>query len=198
MTPNLIPTNPSLLGRLRNTPRDESAWREFVGRYAQPIFQWCIRKNLQEADARDVTQEVLVKLAVCMQTFSYDSTQSFRGWLWTLTRNAISDWYAESGRHRSLPLELEGASGVQAKEELIVDLSRAFDLELLDEAYACTRSKVQESTWMAFQLCAIERVPCSEVARQLNMTVGAVYSARSTVQKRIRFELDRLEKRQSQ
>ena len=46
-----LKTSPSLLGRLRETPDDQSAWGEFVGRYRPKIFRWCREGGLQEADA---------------------------------------------------------------------------------------------------------------------------------------------------
>ncbi len=85
-------TSPTLLGRLRQEPIDQAAWSELVERYGRRIFSWCRQGGLQEADAEDVTQMVLVRLAERMRTFSYDPAKSFRGWLRTLTRHAWSDF----------------------------------------------------------------------------------------------------------
>src|SRR5262249_52407462 len=85
-------TSPTLLGRLRHDPADQAAWAEFVGRYGRQVYAWCRQSKLQEADAEDVTQAVLTRLADRMRTFVYDPGRSFRGWLRTLTRNAWSDF----------------------------------------------------------------------------------------------------------
>ena len=74
-------TNVSLLLRLRHEDRSQTAWVEFVKRYGGRIHQWCLQRQLQPADAEDVTQTVLVKLAHAIQTFEYDSRLTFRGWL---------------------------------------------------------------------------------------------------------------------
>src|SRR5436189_5212995 len=87
-------TSPTLLGRLREAPTDQAAWDEFVERYGRKIYVWCRQWNLQEADAEDVTQNVLIKLADKMKVFVYDPEKSFRGWLKTVTRNAWSDYWA--------------------------------------------------------------------------------------------------------
>ena len=71
-------TRASLLSRLRCAPHDPSAWDDFVGRYGPRILAWCRRWGLQEADAQDVSQEVLVLLAVKLRTFVYDPSRSFR------------------------------------------------------------------------------------------------------------------------
>ena len=81
-------TSASLLLRLRNAPRDQAAWREFVRRYGSLIYGWCRSWSLQEADAQDVTQIVLLKLADKMQAFRYDPALSFRGWLRTVAHHA--------------------------------------------------------------------------------------------------------------
>src|SRR5579875_3239459 len=85
-------TSLTLLGRLRQESIDQAAWSELVERYGPRIFGWCRQGGLQEADAEDVTQMVLVRLVERMRTFHYDPSKSFRGWLRTLTKHAWSDF----------------------------------------------------------------------------------------------------------
>src|SRR5262249_59980976 len=85
-------TSPTLLGRLRQEPADQDAWGLFVERYGRLIYGWVRKWQLQEADAEDVTQMVLVRLAQRMRGFAYDPQKSFRGWLRTLTRHPWSDF----------------------------------------------------------------------------------------------------------
>src|SRR5438132_14128374 len=92
-------TSPTLLARLRHSPADQTAWGEFVDRYGPRIYAWCRHWRLQEADAQDVTQAVLVRLAEKMRAFAYDPQRSFRGWLKTLARHAWDDLRAARGRH---------------------------------------------------------------------------------------------------
>jgi RNA polymerase sigma-70 factor (ECF subfamily) len=96
-------TSPSLLGRLRQDPIDQAAWADFVERYGRRIFAWSQQGRLQEADAEDVTQMVLVRLAERLRTFAYDPSRSFRGWLRTLTRHAWSDFVAARQRGSTRP-----------------------------------------------------------------------------------------------
>ena len=63
-------TDVTLLARLRHDPKDQAAWGDFVARYGPKILQWCRRWHLQEADAQDVAQDVLLKLHGRMATFS--------------------------------------------------------------------------------------------------------------------------------
>ncbi|MGL6094545.1 MAG: RNA polymerase sigma factor [Fimbriiglobus sp.] len=185
-------TSPTLLGRLRSAPTDEAAWSEFVDRYGRVIYDWCRRQRLQEADAEDVTQGVLTKLAVRMRTFRYDPAQSFRRWLWTVTRHAVADWCTSTPR--SVALADGFLQQLAAPDTLPEELNRAFDLELLDEAYSRVRGQVQAKTWDAFRLTALDGVSGPDAAARLGMTIGSVYMARCNVQKRIREELLRLDK----
>ena len=130
-------TSATLLGRLRDNPTDQVAWSEFVDRYGARIYGWCRRWNLQDADAKDVTQAVLATLCNKMKTFTYDPSLSFRGWLRTLTHHTWSDLVASRR-----PVLLGGGSGegsdwlesLEARDDLIERLNEQFDRELLEEA----------------------------------------------------------------
>jgi RNA polymerase sigma-70 factor, ECF subfamily len=84
-------TSITLLGRLRQDPNDGAAWNDFVTRYEPKILQWCRGWALQGSDARDVTQDVLLKLHRLLAKFAYDPSRSFRGLLRTLTHHAWRD-----------------------------------------------------------------------------------------------------------
>ena len=62
MNDDHLKTSLTLLARLRQDPKDQAAWSDFVARYGPSILQWCRGWGVQEADAQDVTQDVLLKL----------------------------------------------------------------------------------------------------------------------------------------
>lgn len=190
-------TSESLLGRLYRHPDDPVAWDRFVERYRPLIFGWCRHWSLQEADAEDVTQDVLLRLAKKLRSFTYDPGKSFRGWLRTLTRNAWNDFLAE--RYR--PDEASGSDlmhqallSVAAREDLFARLEAEFDQEVLDEAMARVRERVIPHTWQAFCLLAIEGMSGEEVAAALKLPITAVFKAKSRVLQLIREEVAQLEK----
>ena len=81
-----MPTSTTLLRRLRD-PADKDAWGAFAENYGRHIYAWCRRWHLQEADAEDVTQGLLVKIPTKMRSFHYDpKVGSFRAWLKTPKR----------------------------------------------------------------------------------------------------------------
>ena len=64
------------------TSFSETAWASFVDRYAPAIFHWIQSHGLQDSDAADVTQEVMLKILRSIRTFEYDPARGkFRGWL---------------------------------------------------------------------------------------------------------------------
>src|SRR5690349_18339443 len=85
-------TRASLLVRIRNR-RDTEAWAEFVEIYAPLIYALVRRHGLQDADAADLTQEVLKSVLRSAADFRYDPARgTFRGWLVTVTRNHLRRW----------------------------------------------------------------------------------------------------------
>src|SRR3954451_20746819 len=85
-------TSVTLLAQLRQQPGDQAAWSAFVDRYGPRVYGWGRGWGLQDADAEDVTQNVLVKLAATMASFQYDPAGSFRAWLRTVTYHAWADF----------------------------------------------------------------------------------------------------------
>jgi RNA polymerase sigma-70 factor (ECF subfamily) len=190
-------TSVSLLGRLRGDPGDQDAWREFVQRYAPKIYGWCRQWQLQEADAEDVTQNVLAKLASKLRTFDYDPALSFRGWLRTVTQHALCDFAAERRRpglgsgDSAVALLLES---VQARSDLLADLQEAFDRQVLEEALTRVRLKVPERRWEAFRLTALEGLSGAEAGERLAMNVTTVFTSKCKVQKLLQEEIQKLER----
>jgi len=189
-------TSPTLLGRLRASPTDEAAWAAFVARYGPRVLAWCRHWGLQDSDAHDVTQIVLLALAREMRDFEYDPAGSFRGWLRTVARRA---WLRYQERQRR-PGQGSGDSAVweridrqQAGENLLQRLEEECDRELLEQAMALVKLRVQPKTWEAFRLTALEEVAGAEVAERLGMPIGSVYVAKSNVRKLIQEEIDRLD-----
>jgi RNA polymerase sigma factor (sigma-70 family) len=193
-----LSTHASLLGRLyRSGAADQDAWREFVERYGRRIYNWCRRWQLQDADAEEVTQRVLVLLLAKMKDFVYDPSRSFRAWLKTVTHHA---WRNLVTRRQHV-LSGGGHSGqweqlltVEAREDLVERLEREFDHELLEEAMIRVRLRVAPHNWEAFRLVAIRGEDPREVAQRLEMRIAHVYAARSSVQRLVRREIEVLER----
>ena len=189
-------TSATLLGRLRQEPADQAAWVEFVRRYGPHIYCWCRHWRLQEADAEDVTQAVLVRLTERMRTFTYDPARSFRAYLRAVARYAWCDFLEArkqpgAGGGGSCVLGL--LETVEAGDDLEQRLSEQFDQELLAEAQAQVRQRVESPTWEAFRLTVVDGLSGADAAARLGLTVAGVYKAKSRVQQMLHETVARLE-----
>jgi RNA polymerase sigma factor (sigma-70 family) len=188
-------TSSTLLGRLRQMPTNQDAWSEFVDRYGPRIYSWCRQWRLQEADAQDVTQMVLAKLAQKLRTFTYDPTRSFSAWLKTVARNAWQDWQGNQHRPGAGSGDshvLEQLRSLAAREDLLKHLEHEFDHELLEEAMIRVQLRVEPHTWAAFRLMTVEGCCGTDAAARLRMKVATVFVAKSKVQKMLQEEVRRL------
>jgi RNA polymerase sigma-70 factor (ECF subfamily) len=188
-------TGSSLLTLLRGP--SPQAWNAFVDRYGPKVHGWCRQRGLQEADAENVTQDVLTLLVTKLREFRYDPDKgTFRGWLRTVTRHAWSDYLA---RQRPAlvgsgsPEVVEQLHSLEAREDLLVSLADAFDLDLLAEAQARVQLRVKPRDWKIFHDLAVERRPARAVAEELGMRPSAVLTVRSRVQEQLRREVQRME-----
>jgi RNA polymerase sigma-70 factor (ECF subfamily) len=184
------PTRPSLLVRLRDH-RDDQAWGQFVELYAHLVYDYARQRGLQDADAADLTQNCLRRVAAHVGSLEYDPGRgTFRGWLFTIVRNMVRDFHSRS-RRRS---QGSGDPRVQRlldlreapEPEETARWEREYRLGLLAWAADQVRPQVQEATWQAFWQTAVEGKPGAEVAKTLGLTTAAVYLAKSRVMARLR------------
>lgn len=189
-------TRITLLNRLNQNPADEISWAEFVRVYSPAIRKWLLHWGLQEADAQDVAQDVLLRLTAKLPQFKYDASRSFRGWLKTLTHHAWHDFVTEAAyrtRGSGDTVVLVQLQSVAARDDLAARVDATFDKEMLEVAMARVRERVAGTTWEAFRLAALEGVAPREVAEKLRIRVSQVYLARHRVQKLMQEELRLLE-----
>jgi RNA polymerase sigma-70 factor (ECF subfamily) len=191
----------SLLGRA--CMGDREAWEHIVYLYSPLVDRWCRRRHLKEDDIREIGQGVFVVLLKNLGQFKKDEPgHGFRKWLWTVTNNAINNHFREV---RKAPQAVGGSTAQAIIERypgpLAEPQSRGEDepspregrLILGQRALELVRSEFQPRTYEAFyEVVLMERAP-ADVARSLGMkSVGAVYTAKSRVMKRLAELLQQL------
>jgi RNA polymerase sigma factor (sigma-70 family) len=190
-------TRPSLLVRLRDA-RDEQAWAQFVEVYAPLVYSFACRHGLQDADAADLTQDVLRSVVTAAGRFEYDAQRgSFRGWLFTVVKNKLRD-FLDRRRHEwtgsgdTSMLDLLANQPAPEEDEAAV-WEQEHERRLFLWAAEQVRGSFQDSTWQAFWLTAVEGQRGKDVAKQLGLSVAAVYLARRRVLTRLREQLREVE-----
>lgn len=173
--------------RLRHA-EDAAAWQTFVETYAPLVYNFCRSRSLQDADATDVTQEVLLEVSRSMPRFEYQPERGrFRNWLGTLTRRRLAQFFKRRERG--------GAAQPAADVEEIVapeadtEWTAAFHARVLEVALQRIRPEFEPRTWQAFERVWRDNLPALEASRELAVPIDAVYVAKSRVLKRLREEI---------
>lgn len=158
-------TRPSLIVRLSD-PADDEAWAEFIEIYQPMLMRLALRYGLQEADAREVTQETLLAISRAVPDFQAAGPGAFRGWLSRIARNKLADFLAKRPKqaigsgdtniHRWLDQQ-QGESGGS-----VWDWQQK--RQIFHWAADKVRGQVSESTWQAFYRTSIVGEPVAEVA----------------------------------
>jgi RNA polymerase sigma-70 factor (ECF subfamily) len=177
-----------LLIRVRD-PADQAAWHEFVEIYRPIILRLARQKGMQEADAEDVAQEVLVAVAKAVELREHDRKRAkFRTWLNRVAQNAILNALARgkpdrgSGDSALLAVLNQHESHTGPDSDL---LRLEYRREVFRWAVRQVRKEFHQATWDAFWLTAVEGRAVEVVAEELAKNPGAIYAARSRVIRRI-------------
>jgi RNA polymerase sigma-70 factor (ECF subfamily) len=186
---SLPETRYTLLARLAE-PADSAAWSEFVSIYEEAIFRYSRNRGLQQADACEVVQVVL--LAVHQAVGDWKPTGrpgSFRTWLLKTAHHLCLRALAD---RQKCDRAAGGTSVVQRLNEVAVAGPEVCTAERDWQQWAfCwaagqVQHEVEPATWRAFWLAAVDGLPPGEVAAQLGMKMGSVYAAKCRVLTRIR------------
>ena len=189
-------TQSSLLARVRD-PHDERSWNEFSRVYQPLVYRLARRVGLQDADAQEVTQEVLVSVAKSIDRWKpTGGVGSFRAWLRRVARNAAINFVARQRRHP------RGSGDTGLHRQLDELPSTASEAEVFDQEYRRLvfrhaaeqiRHEFRDKTWQAFWRTCVDGQTVKQTADQLRMTAGAVYVSRSRIIARLKQEVQKYE-----
>ncbi len=188
-------TRQSLLLRLGQ--RSNDAWAEFLQIYEKAIYEFCRKRGLQDADSRDVTQDVLAAVDKRVESWDDDANRGkFRGWIFKVARNMAVDKFVERSKKAAASGDSQVARMLAEWPESGEEQSTAFWMEyrrmLMHWAAEQVQPQVSETAWKSFWLTAIEGRKTDEVAAELSTTVGNVYTAKCRVFARIRKVITQL------
>lgn len=191
------PTSPSLI--LRAKKLDSSAWERLSRLYTPLVWQWVRKSHLQNNDAADVVQEVFQAVAKSIEKFeSGEGLPPFRAWLWGITRHKILDHFRSVTKH---PKADGGTNAhlrfmqvpVQEPIEEDSDTNNVDDQDALAfRALQLMKTDFKEKTWQAFWRVTIEEESPADVAKDMGISVGSIYTAKSRVLSHLRSELSGL------
>lgn len=179
---------------------DPESWKQLARVYGPIVYGWARRCGCQSADAADVMQDTFAAVAQALSRFDHQRDgATFRGWLWTISRNKIRD-------RARLVAEEAAAGGTEANMALgqIVD-GHVIDTEdpptsIQSDAAEARRRMIEllrqnydPRSWRMFwETTVIGRQPV-DVADEMGVSKWAVYKARARVLQRLQQEMNGLE-----
>lgn len=198
-------TSRSLIARAQGN--DTLAWRRLVDLYAPLVHCWCRWQRVPEQDIPDVFQDVFQAVSANLHKFHKDRPQdTFRGWLRTITRNKVSDYFRRADGAAAIggteaqmwlaqlpadpvrdAVETDGSPGSTSDDEA-TDERRATNA-VYHRALELIRDHFEERTWRAFWGVVVDGRPTRDVADELDMQPGTVRVAKCRVLQRLRQEL---------
>lgn len=175
-----------LLQRLRGST-DSAAWDQFVDVYRPLLAAACRRRGLQEADAEDVVQNVLLEVRKGIAGFNYDPVRGrFRNWLGTIMVRQIARY--RKRQRRAVQGSGDGIVGLSAADDeaaWVVEFNR----HVLRVAIERTRPCFEPEVWNAFNGVWFDDDRPADVAARLSRTPAWVYRAKYRVLQRLKQEL---------
>ncbi|MEM6777656.1 MAG: sigma-70 family RNA polymerase sigma factor [Planctomycetota bacterium] len=190
------PTRATLLLRLRDAD-DTDAWSQFVGDYGPMLYRFVRRCGLQDADAADLVQDVMRAVGGAISRLDYQKEKGgFRAWLFTITRNKLYTFLEKNARTEKGGGDTAAWNRLGNHEDSRDELNQQWELEhqrqVAAQAMQVIRDAAEPKTWSAFQMTAIDGRSASDVGKELGLSTGSVYVARSRITAKLRDEVQRV------
>ncbi len=189
-------TSLSLLERLRHSPEDES-WTRLADLYTPLIRAWLRRYDVQDSDANDLVQEVLLAVSKDLSKFDHGGQPgAFRGWLKAILINRLRKFW----RSRDRRPQARGDSDIDARlaqlddpsSEMSLIWNREHDQYVLRQLLALVEPHFAPNTWQAFCRVALDGAGADAVAQEMGISRNAVVIAKCRVLSRLRQESEGL------
>ena len=185
-------TSISLLERLRCSP-DEATWSRFVAIYAPLIYHRLRAHGLQDQDARDLGQEVMLAVVREMPEFRYDAQRGqFRSWLREVVCNRLR-MFCRKRLQQANPLgksqfEIELDELADPESEVAKRWNESHDSHVATHILKILQTEFETATWQAFWRVVVDGEKPVAVAASLGLSLNAVYLAKSRIIRRLRQE----------
>ena len=188
-------TRDSLLMRVADT-RDQTAWEQFARIYRPVVYNVARMRGLQDADAQDVAQQVLLSVSKALPNWERrDESTRFRHWLCRMARNATINMLTRQPKDRAVggPLLPVDIPEDHANSDLDSTLVREYRRQLFRQAAEHVRTRADATTWQAFAMTMIDGLSINEVAKPLQKSEAVIYASRSRIMRRLRDTVKAME-----
>ncbi len=171
----------------------KSAWCDLVDLYGPLVDRWCRVAGVSAEAIPDIAQETFLATFRNIERFDEAHERAtFRGWLWTVTRNQIRAYYRKLQGGQAVG----GSTALQQVHNIVDhvpldDPSEATDIVALTRrAMARIEAEFESKTWQIFLDATVAGQPSHVVASRYEVTPATVRKVRSRVLRRLRLELE--------
>jgi RNA polymerase sigma-70 factor (ECF subfamily) len=191
-----LPTRASLLHALKDSD-NHARWDEFHRTYRGLLTGIARRSGLNEHEAAETVQDILLAVAQKMPEFQYDPAKdSFKGWLLQLARWKIADQFRKRAgqARRSGPsdddlTQVTAGGSVTRNPPQLAQPSGSFEAVWdsewqqlrIAEALARIKRQVNPAHYAIYHLHVIEEKSASEVCATLGVNRAQIYLAKHRV-----------------
>ena len=178
-------TQASLLSRVRD-PGDRAAWREFDQRYGELIVRYCRSRGVQQSDAEDIRQIVMLNLASALRKFQYCPERGrFRNYLGRVVRNAIARYQSRAMLRIT---HVDHASLESLSQQGDSEIDQEWERQWVQHHYRQAMRTVRK-TYDAKSIDVFDRLlagdSVAEVAEAFTMTTQAVHKVKQRIRARL-------------
>jgi RNA polymerase sigma-70 factor (ECF subfamily) len=184
-------TRKSLL--LRAQEGDDHAWKDLTNLYRPLLVGWLRSLQVPPNDIDDLVQDILLDVVRSLPSFSHSGrVGAFRTWLHTIAHAHTCDYWKSRRRRARVRKDLDVAKVLRDLEDPNSGINCRWDEEhdnyVLRFMLQLIELQFEEKTLLAFRRVALEGASTTDAARELGLSVGAVYAAKSRVLRRLREE----------
>lgn len=196
MSPNIIKKfkDKQLLEQLKS--KDKDAFVRVYDEYVQDIYRFVYFKVGKEIEAQDLTSLVFLKAWHHVQSNSLVDSKTLRALIYKIARHAIIDYYRESSNKLELSLDDEKnpIDVIDEDKDLVSDLDRSIDLELLRKQLPLLKEEYRELIVLRF----VQDLTLEEIADITGKSRGNVrvilHRALTALKEMVKAELEKREK----
>ena len=157
---------------------NELAFASLYNRYKQPLYAYCIKMIRDKDAAKDIVHDVFIK--VYENHLSIISTNSFKPWLFTVTRNQCINYIRKSKKFADIDLINEQSDSINVHDIYTGKEKSEIIKNALDKLKYDERELIIFREYLDYSY--------EEIAKTMDTTTGAVKARLFKVRKKL-FEI---------
>ena len=182
-------TDKTLLARIKEG--DSVSWHEFYTVYRPFILYRGQRSRLSAADCDELVQQVMLSFFQRNKNFEYQREKgTFRSYFGKVINNNIIDIIRKK---RYNHVEYQESKDLRLDDALSREFENDWREYLFRQALLELKKQVEDNTFEAFNLYAIQGRKISEVSEFLEMSVSSIYVAKNRCINKLKIIINDLE-----